>query len=313
MSADAYVALKDLVRLRYRAQGFSYRPAQPVNSVLTGRKRSRLRGRGLDFDELRHYRPGDDVRNMDWRVTHRTRTPFVRVYTEERDRPVWVVVDQRLAMFFGSRHQMKSVGAARTAALSAWRVIGVGDRIGALLFNDTTSKVYRPSRSPGALMSWLANLVNMNHQLTADSNEPSRADALSEALKKLSRYLTHDSLVIIISDFDGWDDQSLAAIKAIRQSNDVIAALITDPLERSLANADQLVVSDGAFQIQVESGKKEADVRFRAKFDAHVGSLAESLKRHQIPLISLTTESDIANQLLRQLGGTPAASTAARQ
>ena len=313
MSATSYVALKDLVRLRYRAQGFSYRPAQPVNSVLAGRKRSRLRGRGLDFDELRHDRPGDDVRNMDWLVTHRTRTPFVRVYTEERDRPVWVVVDQRRAMFFGSRHQMKSVGAARTAALSAWRVIGVGDRIGALLFNDTTSKVYRPSRSPGALMSWLANLVNMNHQLRADSNEPSRADALSEALKKLSRYLTHDSLVIIISDFDGWDDQSLAAIKAIRQSNDVIAALITDPLERSLANADQLVVSDGAFQIQVESGKKEADARFTEKFDAHVGSLGESLKRHQIPLISLTTESDIANQLLRQLGGTPAATTAARQ
>lgn len=313
MSATAYVALKDLVRLRYRAQGFSYRPAQPVNSVLAGRKRSRLRGRGLDFDELRHYRPGDDVRNMDWRVTHRTRTPFVRVYTEERDRPVWVVVDQRRAMFFGSRHQMKSVGAARTAALSAWRVIGVGDRIGALLFNDTTSKVYRPSRSPSALMSWLANLVNMNHQLRADSDAPSRADALSEALKKLSRYLTHDSLVIVISDFDGWDDQSLAAIKTIRQSNDVIAALITDPLERSLANADQLVVSDGAFQIQVESGKKEADARFTEKFDAHVGSLGESLKRHQIPLISLTTESDIANQLLRQLGGTPAATTAARQ
>jgi uncharacterized protein (DUF58 family) len=215
-------------------------------------------------------------------------------------------------MFFGSRHQMKSVGAARTAALSAWRVIGVGDRIGALLFNDTTSKVYRPSRSPGALMGWLANLVSLNHQLTADSSEPSRADALLGALKKLSRYLTHDSLVIIISDFDGWDDQSLAAIKAIRQSNDVIAALITDPLERSLATADQLVVSDGAFQIQVESGKKEADIRFKAKFDAHVDSLGESLKRHKIPLISLTTESDIANQLLRQLGGTPAATAAAR-
>ncbi|MDG1065841.1 MAG: DUF58 domain-containing protein [Luminiphilus sp.] len=312
MSAAAYVALKDLVRLRYRAQGFSYRPAQPVNSVLTGRKRSRLRGRGLDFDELRHYRPGDDVRNMDWRVTHRTRTPFIRVYTEERDRPVWVVVDQRLAMFFGSRHQMKSVGAAQTAALSAWRVIGVGDRIGALLFNDTTSKVYRPSRSPGALMRWLAELVSMNNQLVADSNEPSRSSALSEALQTLSRYLTHDSLVIVISDFDGWDDQCLSTVKAIRQSNDVIAALVTDPLERSLASADQLVVSDGAFQIQVESKKKAADARFSAKFDAHIDRLGETFKRHEIPLISLTTESDIASQLLRQLGGNPAA-TATRQ
>ena len=309
MSAAAYVALKDLVRLRYRAQGFSYRPAQPVNSVLTGRKRSRLRGRGLYFDELRHYRPGDDVRNMDWRVTHRTRTPFVRVYTEERDRPVWVVVDQRLAMFFGSRHQMKSVGAAQTAALSAWRVIGVGDRVGALLFNDSSSKVYRPSRSPGALMNWLAELVNMNNQLVAGSKEPSRSSALPEALQTLSRYLTHDSLVIVISDFDGWDDQCLSTVKAIRQSNDLIAALITDPLERSLARADQLVVSDGAFQIQVESKQKAADARFSAKFDAQVERLGETLKRHEIPLISLTTESDISSQLLRQLGGAPVATT----
>ncbi len=310
MSATAYVALKDLVRLRYRAQGFSYRPVQPVKSVLTGRKRSRLRGRGLDFDELRHYRPGDDVRNMDWRVTHRTRTPFVRVYTEERDRPVWVVVDQRLTMFFGSRCQMKSVGAAQTAALSAWRVIGVGDRIGALLFNDTTSKVYRPSRSSGALMHWLSELVSMNHQLVADSDEPSRSTALVEALQTLNRYLTHDSLIIVISDFDGWNDECLATIKAMRQSNDVIATIITDPLERSLASADQLVVSDGAFQIQVESEKKEADARFSAKFDAHRDRLTDTLKRHGIPLISLTTESEITSQLLRQLGGAPAAPAA---
>ena len=307
MSATAYVALKDLVRLRYRAHGFTYRSAQPVNSVLTGRKRSRLRGRGLDFDELRHYRPGDDVRNMDWRVTHRMRTPFVRVYTEERDRPVWVVVDQRLTMFFGSRHQMKSVGAAQTAALSAWRVIGVGDRVGALLFNDTTTKIYRPSRSAGSLMRWLTDLVGMNRQLTANTDNSSRSNALPEALQTLSRHLTHDSLVIIISDFEGWDEQCLSTIKAIRQSNDVIAALITDPLERSLANADQLVVSDGAFQLQVESEKKEADARFSATFDAHIDRLGETLKRHAIPLIPLTTESDIAGQLLRQLGGTTVA------
>ena len=92
MSVDAnsqiYTNLQDLVRLRYTAGGFSYLPRQPIRSQLAGRKRSKLRGRGLDFDELRHYRPGDDIRTMDWRVTNRTGKPHVRVYTEERDRPV---------------------------------------------------------------------------------------------------------------------------------------------------------------------------------------------------------------------------------
>ena len=167
MNTGVYTNLKRLAGLRYRAHGFSYLPSQPVRSVLAGRKRSRLRGRGLDFDELRHYRPGDDIRTMDWRVTRRMGSPFVRVYTEEKDRPVWVVVDQRLSMFFGSQRQMKSVAAADAAALTAWRVIGVGDRVGALLFNDTQQRYVRPSRSPDSLMGWLEQLVVMNEGLGA--------------------------------------------------------------------------------------------------------------------------------------------------
>jgi uncharacterized protein (DUF58 family) len=137
---EIYTSLNALVRLRYTAQGFSYLPRQPVRSLLSGRKRSRLRGRGLDFDELRHYRPGDDIRTMDWRVTNRTGRPHVRVYTEERDRPVIVVVDQRLPMFFGSRRKMKSVVAAEVSAITAWRVLAVGVRFGAILFNDSEIK-----------------------------------------------------------------------------------------------------------------------------------------------------------------------------
>ena len=91
---DVYTNLKALVRLRHSARGFSYLPQQPLRSLLAGRKRSRLRGRGLDFDELRHYRPGDDIRTMDWRVTNRTGKPHVRVYTEERDRPALLLADE---------------------------------------------------------------------------------------------------------------------------------------------------------------------------------------------------------------------------
>ena len=93
--ARVYASLDELVRLRFKASGFSFLPRQPVHSVLSGRHASRLRGRGLNFEELRNYLPGDDTRNIDWKVTARTREPFVRVYTEEKDRPVWLLVDQR--------------------------------------------------------------------------------------------------------------------------------------------------------------------------------------------------------------------------
>ena len=91
---------RHLDRLRVQARGFSFLPRQPVRSLLAGRHASRIRGRGLDFEELRHYRVGDDVRFMDWRVTDRTGKPHVRVYTEERERPVLLLVDQRQSMIF---------------------------------------------------------------------------------------------------------------------------------------------------------------------------------------------------------------------
>ena len=122
-----------------------------MHSLLTGRHASRLRGRGLDFEEVRAYLPGDDVRTIDWRVTARTGVPHTRVYTEERDRPALLVVDQRLAMFFGTRLNLKSVTAAEAAALAAWRVFLSGDRVGAVVFDDPefTGPPPAPQPRPG--------------------------------------------------------------------------------------------------------------------------------------------------------------------
>ena len=125
-SPGVYVTLDELMRLQHRTRGaFSFLPRQPVHSLLAGRHASRIRGRGLNFEELRGYLPGDDIRTIDWKVTARTRKPYVRVFTEERDRPALLVVDQRLSMFFGTKKNMKSVTAAELAAAGAWRVFDV--------------------------------------------------------------------------------------------------------------------------------------------------------------------------------------------
>ena len=118
MNNRIYVQLNDLIALQYQVQGISFLPRQPLHSALSGRHSSRLRGRGLNFEELRHYRAGDDIRTLDWKVTHRTGKPHVRVYTEERERCVIMLVDQRRSMFFGTRAKMKSVVAAELAAIT---------------------------------------------------------------------------------------------------------------------------------------------------------------------------------------------------
>ena len=110
-----YVNLHQLVRLQHRATGLSFLPRQPVHSLLSGRHASRIRGRGLNFEEIRAYHAGDDVRTIDWKVTARTRSPHTRVFTEERDRAALLLVDQRIGMFYGTRVNMKSVTAAEAA------------------------------------------------------------------------------------------------------------------------------------------------------------------------------------------------------
>jgi len=302
-SEDIYTSLPALVRLRYSARGFSYLPRQPVRSLLVGRKRSKLRGRGLDFDELRHYRQGDDIRTMDWRVTKRTGKPHVRVYTEERDRPVIVVVDQRLPMFFGSVNKMKSVVAAEVAALTAWRVLGVGDRIGAILFDDRQTLEFKPTRNQRRVIHWLARLAEMNNALSADAARGANPGGLAAALHLLERSIGHDYLVILVSDFYGWDETALGVIRNIGRHNDIICSLVFDPLERNISHASKLVVSDGRFQLEIEPDRKGLGEKFEASFESSVAHVQAELRRHDIPVLPVDTVAPVTAQLREKLGG----------
>src|SRR5215831_10459885 len=176
----AYTDLDALIALQFRAQGFTLKHNQPVHSLLFGRRASRVRGRGLDFEELRAYVPGDDVRRIDWRVTARMPKPYVRVYTEERDRPTLLLIDQRINMFFGSKVSMKSVIAAEIAALAAWRVYQQGDRTGAIVFNDTNTEEIRMHRSRATVLQILEQTSKMNHELRADLNVKSNPQRLNQ-------------------------------------------------------------------------------------------------------------------------------------
>jgi uncharacterized protein (DUF58 family) len=298
-----YTDLRALVRLRYTARGFSYLPRRSVRSLLSGRKRSRLRGRGLDFDELRHYRPGDDIRTMDWRVTNRTGKPHVRVYTEERDRPVIVVVDQRLPMFFGSVNRMKSVVAAEVAAITAWRVLSVGDRIGAVLFNDSTIQEIKPTRNPRRVIGWLGDLAGMNNDLSVAPGRTSNPGALTEALALLQRSIGHDYLVVLVSDFYGWNQATLKSIRSISQHNDIICSLVFDPLERDISNASNLVVSDGRFQLEIDPGQQDLGQKFEASFESSMDHVQSELRRHRVPVLPVETATPVADQLREKLGG----------
>ncbi len=296
-----YASLEQLCALQYQARGFSFLPKQAVHSVLVGRHASRLRGRGLNFEELRHYRVGDDIRTMDWKVSNRTRKPHVRVYTEERERPVLLVIDQRQCMFFGSQQKMKSVVAAEAAALAAWRVLAVGDCVGALVFNDREILAVKPRRSRNTVMQILQHTLRMNHALASGVEQESAAGQLNRALVEAERLCGHDYLVVLISDMSGWNDATVRSIKRLSRHNNIIATLIYDPLERQLPS-HQLVVSDGALQIEVDARKAELQQQFTREFASGVNFLQGELKKYQVPVITVDTLHPVQDQIREALG-----------
>lgn len=259
--ADAYVSVADLVALEAAVRGPGLWARKPGHQLLAGRHESRIRGRGLSFEELREYVPGDDIRSMDWRVTARAGKPFVRVFTEEKDRPALIVVDQRMNMFFGSRLKMKSVTAAEAAALSAWRVLSVGDRVGGVVFNDTRVSQVRPHRSRAAAIDFLSVVKEQNALLHAEAQDPRGPAQLNAALRIVASQATHDHLVIIVSDFDGHDKETRDILLRLTLSNDVLAVLVYDPFLLQLPEKGELVVSGGALQAALPFG--HGDVRGR--------------------------------------------------
>ena len=314
--SGVYADLDELVRLQYKARGFSFLPRQPVHSILAGRHASRLRGRGLNFEELRGYLPGDDIRNIDWKVTARMGEPHVRVYTEEKDRPALLLVDQRMSMFFGSRRAMKSVVAAEAAALAAWRILDSGDRVGALVFNDNEIVEIEPHRSEARVMQILRTVVDFNRQLGVEeadgrTERPAASrEQLNRAIQAAQQIAKHDFLVILISDCTGADEQSRRMFSSLCQHNDLITVFIYDAMEANLPDVGSAVVSEGELQLEVNTSDQRLRQEFHEQFEQRLARVRKFARQRAIPLLPIETSLGVAEQIRQLLGdasqsGTP--------
>ncbi len=299
--AGAYSNLDDLIRIQFKVRDLSLLPQQPVTSVLSGRYASRLRGRGLNFEELRRYQPGDDIRTMDWKVTARTRSPHVRVYTEEKDRAILLLVDQRINMFFGTRDRLKSVTAAELAAIGGWRALDVGDRVGALIFNDSESIEIVPQRSRQNVMQILGGIVRFNHQLSAQSEVEPNGAMLNTILEKACRVATHDFLIVLISDFFGADERTTRLVTELATHNDVLAFLPYDPI-RLTPGRQPITVSDGSTQMELDFSSAKVRDKITSDFQEEQEQMQHFLRKLSAPLLMISNQGDVARQVKRHLG-----------
>ena len=249
-------SIDELISLKPQAEKLKFPLKRKSKSHLTGAKQSTLRGRGLDFDEVRAYQAGDEIRSIDWRVTAKTGTAHTKVYKEEKEKPVYVLLDLRSNMFFGSQHFFKSVSACHVASLLAWASLKNGDRFGALVFSENQHQEQKPKAGNKAALNFiniashfsdqLLNKTQVNKTKKSQSeittnHSDTQTENLNSALKKLQQVVRPGSLIYLISDFHDFSDETKKSVSMMSRHNDLIAIHISDPLEQALPQAKRLL------------------------------------------------------------------------
>jgi len=296
------VSQAGLIRLNGPARAIAL-DALRVNSLQTGAYVSHFRGRGMEFDESRPYQPGDDPRSIDWRVTARSTTAYTKLFREERERPVLVVTDLRASMHFATRGCFKSVNASRAAALLSWAAHHRGDRLGGLIFGDTTHRELKPRLGRRAALRFVHELVNHPDWENRERAPGTDSEAaLTQAMSALRRVARPGSLVVVLSDFLGFSRAAQAYLSSVARHNEVLAVFLNDPLERKLPPPGRYRLVSRDDELAIDTIAKSARRDYRDAFTQRTDELEAFCHRYGVHLMSMSTEDDPVTTLQAALG-----------
>ena len=292
--------LPALLRLRASAGRIDLSPRRRAPDPLSGTRPSRYRARGMEYAESRAYLPGDEIRNMDWRVTARTGRPHTKLFQEERERPVILAVDYGPSMFFGTRGAFKSVVAAHAAALLAWAAFARGDHVGAVITAPASEAEIRAAGGRRGVLRVLRALERHAALPAAPGvRGPSR---LVELLSRARRLARAGGVVFVLSDFYGLDAEAERALAALGGACDLAGGQVVDALERRPPPPGRYAVSDGRVTALLDSRARAFRERYRRRFEARAEQVRAAFARLGAPLFLLDGETSLEEALIAGLG-----------
>lgn len=305
------VSLSELIALNSRTERLSLNNLK-VRSILSGNYLSRVRGRGMEFDEVRLYAPGDDVRCLDWRVTARTGKVHTKLYREERERPIFLATDFRSPMFFATRGVFKSVQAAKLAALIAWSGNHHLDRVGGQIFTDRDTLEFKPRRGKPGILHLLKQLADLSSRLreARDPNTGGAArdrsafraeESFSTALDRLGRHTRPGNLIFLLSDFRGLTSQTESLLVRLARHCDVVPILIYDPLECFLPERGIYRISNGEKRITLNLSDHRYRTDYQERFRARRDRLRRLVLQQRMKLLECCTVDEPLDVLARLL------------
>ncbi len=278
------IPLKTLLDLARPAAGLQLNHLA-IRAQQSGGYVSRFKGRGMEFDEVRPYQAGDDIRSIDWRVTARTGETYTKVFREERERPVFISVDNRRSMHFATRGVFKSVLAAKLAGLLAWSAQHHGDRIGGQLFSDGQCTELKPQNGKHAVLRFL-------NALAEQKNGQTEQFALEHILARLTQHARPGSLVYIISDFRGFNDNAQGHLAKLARHCDVVLIFVYDPLESQLPAKGRYRFTDDGRDVVVDSGDTQRLFNYQQRFARRQQHLEQLAKKNGLAFIQCSTAED---------------------
>lgn len=256
------VTVAELVALRKSVGKLNRRTGRRVKAPMVGSSSSAALGRGLDFAEVREYHGGDDVRLIDWKVTARTGRAHTKLFNEERERPFFIALDLRPAMYFGTKVALKSVVAARLCAIVAWAAAAQRDRVGGLVFDNTRITEIKPQAGSRGVTRLLHQIVKFHSAAVPDDFN---STPLSDALMRLDRCAHTGSSICLVSDFNQFDSGPHTA--NLLQHNHTAAVRIYDPLEAELPPPAEYTITDGISKGRLNSASARARQQYLDDFN----------------------------------------------
>lgn len=295
-----YPDLNDLIALKNQKTRFSSVSRRSVLSAVPGNHHSPFRGQGLEFDSVREYVPGnDDIRSIDWRVTARTGSPHVKLFREERERHTIICVDRNAAMQFGTKNTFKSIQAAHVASLLGWKALAEHDRVSACLFGDVPDEIqfFPPKRTRSSFYMML--------KMLCEPYSKRHCVSISTALKHVARNAHTGSLLYLISDFMDVDEhlEEEVGLHRLNKKCDIIFIAINDPADKSIDPVGTIgFCGRDVEKCSIDTDNLAGREAYRALWQENRRQLYALTSKCRIPLIELTTESDIRKELALRIG-----------
>jgi uncharacterized protein (DUF58 family) len=284
---------QEIEEILARVRKLELKAKRLVRESFSGEYQSSFRGQGLDFDDFREYQHGDEIRFIDWNVTARMNTPFIRKFREEREVTVILAVDVSASADFGSVHFSKREIAAEAAAILGFSALGNGDKVGLLIFADRPLLFVPPAKGSRHLLRMVREI------LIARPEHP--GTSVPAACDFLIRTLRRRALVFMISDF--FDDPLDKPLGKLARKHETLALHVSDPLERKLPRAGRVVLADPetGWEVEVNTHNPNLRMAYEKLMRRQREGLAKVCRKHGIDLAEISTTRDRLRDLHRML------------